>query len=98
VDGYFAKQDFVLPILKETNLEIISKLRTDADLRYLYEGQPTGRKGRPKEYEGKADVKHIDKTRFSFCYEEGNAKESTKVYQCILYSTTLKRKMTLASI
>ena len=59
MDGYFAKQDFVLPILKETNLEIISKLRTDADLRYLYEGQPTGRKGRPKEYEGKADVKHI---------------------------------------
>ena len=80
VDGYFAKKDFVLPILKETKLEIISKLRTDADLRYLYEGPQTGRKGRPKEFEGKAAVKCIDKTRFSLCHQESDAKESTKIY------------------
>lgn len=93
VDGYFAKQDFVLPILKETNLEIISKLRSDADLKYLHEGKQTGQRGRPKAYDGKVDVANIDKKRWVLCYEEGDDKEAIKVYQCILFSKTLKRNI-----
>ena len=93
VDGYFAKQDFVLPILEKTNLELISKLRSDADLKYLHEGKQTGQRGRPKAYDGKVDVANIDKKRWVLCYEEGDDKEAIKVYQCILFSKTLKRNI-----
>jgi hypothetical protein len=53
-DGYFGKVKFVDGV-KALNLELISKLRRDADLRYLYEGPYAGR-GRPQLYEGKVDL------------------------------------------
>jgi hypothetical protein len=53
-DGYFGKVKFVDGV-KALNLELISKLRRDADLRYLYEGPYAGR-GRPQLYDGKVDL------------------------------------------
>ena len=53
-DGYFGKVKFVDGV-KALNLELISKLRRDADLRYLYTGPYAGR-GRPRLYDGKIDL------------------------------------------
>jgi len=53
-DGYFGKVKFVDGV-QALNLELISKLRRDADLRYLYEGPYAGR-GRPQLYNGKVDL------------------------------------------
>ena len=53
-DGYFGKVKFVDGV-RALNLELISKLRRDADLRYLYEGPYAGR-GRPQLYDGKVDL------------------------------------------
>lgn len=36
LDAYFAKSGFINRILEHSSLHIISRLRTDADLRYLY--------------------------------------------------------------
>lgn len=58
-DGYFGKVKFVDGI-QALNLELISKLRRDADLRYLYEG-PYGGRGRPKRYAGKVDLSRRDR-------------------------------------
>ncbi len=41
VDGYFAKNEFVNAVMKNTELHLVSKLRTDADLSYIYHGKPT---------------------------------------------------------
>jgi hypothetical protein len=47
VDGYFMKQAFIEPLVKD-GLHIVTKMRPDADLRYLYHGPKVKRSGRPK--------------------------------------------------
>lgn len=42
LDSSFAKQKFLDGIEDNTNLFVISKLRKDANARYLYEGQKKG--------------------------------------------------------
>jgi len=64
VDGYFAKRKFVDAISNDTEMEVICRLRDDANLQYLYKGVKGGR-GRPKKYDGKVNVKKIDKRNFT---------------------------------
>ncbi|MBE7174201.1 MAG: hypothetical protein INR73_26740 [Williamsia sp.] len=45
-DGYFMKDSFITPLLGE-GLHIITKMRPDADLRYLYHGPKLKAPGRP---------------------------------------------------
>ena len=52
-DGFFSKVKFVDGVLA-LNLDLISKLRRDADARYLYTGPYAGR-GAPRRYAGKVD-------------------------------------------
>ena len=53
-DGAYAKKKFTDGIAEQTDLHLISKLRKDADLRYIYTGPPRkGGKGRQKIYDGK---------------------------------------------
>ncbi|TAL62162.1 MAG: hypothetical protein EPN85_03300 [Bacteroidetes bacterium] len=92
VDGYFAKESFVIPILENTSLHIISKLRTDANLWYPYQGEHTGKRGRPKSYTEKVAVKEIDKKLITLCYQD----EDTRVYEGVVYSKTLRRNIKIA--
>ena len=92
VDGYFAKESFVIPILENTSLHIISKLRTDANLWYPYQGEHTGKRGRPKSYTEKVAVKNIDKTLITLCYQD----DDTRVYEGIVYSKMLGRNIKIA--
>lgn len=94
VDGYFAKQSFVEPITKQTGLHIISKLRTDANLQYLYHGMQKDQRGRPKKYDGKIDIKNIDKRRICLDYED----DHSKVYSGIVWSVGLKREIKIAYV
>jgi len=85
LDGYFAKQNFLKGIREETSLKVITKLRVDANLRYLYKGPYSG-KGRPKEFAGKVDLKNIDKRRFKKLEES----EEVVIYECICNVVNLK--------
>lgn len=58
-DGYFGKVKFVDGI-QSLGMDVISKLRRDADLRYLYTGPYRGR-GRPRRYDGKVDLARRDR-------------------------------------
>lgn len=92
VDGYFAKKKFLDPVNEQTSFEIICRLRDDADLRYLVNrGKKTGR-GRPKKYDGKVDTKSIDKRRIKLGYED----EQMRIYEGVVYSWGLKRKIKIA--
>jgi hypothetical protein len=62
-DGYFSKVKFVDGVVA-LNLDLISKLRRDADARYLYTGPYAGR-GAPRRYAGKVDWIHRDPAVFS---------------------------------
>lgn len=94
VDAYFAKQTFVEQIKTKTDFEIISKFRKDARLKYLYTGPKKKGRGRPKKYAGDFYHKNPDMTYFELCHED----DEVQVYQAILWSTPLKRKVKVALV
>lgn len=59
-DGAYAKQKFVDGVC-EWNLHLISKLRHDANLRYLYTGPRQKRRGAPKRYDGKVHFQDLSR-------------------------------------
>jgi len=58
-DGAFAKRKFVSGV-RALDLHLISLLRVDANLRYLYTGAQRGR-GRPKLYDGKVNFADLSR-------------------------------------
>jgi len=92
VDGYFAKKEFINPIMNQTELQVISKMRSDANLSYIYKGESTGLRGRPKTLDGKIKMQQIDKRRIKLCFEN----DEIKIYEGIVFSKSLKRKIKLA--
>ena len=58
---------------------------------YLYYGKPTGRRGAPKKYAGKIDLKNIDKKYFKFISDD----DKSTIYSAIVYSKALKRNIKL---
>lgn len=92
VDGYFAKKEFINPIMNQTELQVISKMRSDANLYYIYRGESTGLRGRPKTLDGKIKMQQIDKRRVKLCFEN----DEIKIYEGVVFSKSLKRKIKLA--
>jgi hypothetical protein len=93
VDGYFMKKEFINPLLKE-GLHIVTKARSDANLMYIFKGKQKTGKGRKKLYDGKIDIKNIDKRRLLCCYSD----EQMKVYGGVVYCVLLKRTVLAAFI
>lgn len=94
VDCYFSSKKFVDQITDSTELDIICKLRSNANLRYLYRGPKRKGRGRPKLYDGKVDPKKLDKRRFKWVYQNKNV----SIYQAQLYSWSLKRIINVAYV
>jgi len=65
VDGYYPKLKFV-KVVRALDLHLVSKLRHDANLRYLYQG-PQKKFGAKRKYAGK--VKFDDLSRFEYVGE-----------------------------
>jgi hypothetical protein len=88
-DGYYAKQKYVDGIVA-LGLELITKLRNDANMRFRYTGARTGKAGRPKVYDGKVDWQ--DLSRFAVV-ETADLVVGTgvTVYTAELYHCSLKR-------
>lgn len=93
VDGYFAKKEFIQPLV-EKDLHIITKMRQDANLRYLYTAERKGGKGRPKLYDSKVDVTALDKQKLPLCYRD----KDVAVYAAVLYAVQLKMKALVAFV
>ncbi len=92
VDGYFYKQKFIDPIKDRTCLEVISKLPKNANLKYLYRGPKRKGRGRPKKYDGKVNMKKIDKRRFRQAYQD----DEVILYELVVWAVHLKRKIKVA--
>ena len=89
VDGYFYKQKFIEPIKEQTTLDIICKLPKNADLKYLYKGAKRKGRGRPKKYDGKVNMKNIDKRRFKQVCKDDDA----ILYEAVVWAVRLKRSI-----
>jgi hypothetical protein len=75
-------------------MHLISRLRDDADLRYISTEPPTGKKGRPRKYSGKIIINEIDKKYFSLISQD----HETTVYAAVVYSKALRRNIMLVHV
>jgi len=89
-DAYFSKKEFTNEIIG-AGMHLISRLRNDASLKYLYRGEKKKGPGRPRKFAGKIVLNDIDMSYFKF---EQSSKESI-IYSAIVYSDGLKRNIKL---
>ena len=95
VDGFFAKHKFLDNICSSTELEVICKLRKDADLRYLRPTQAGKKKrGRPALYDGKVNLHSLNLQRFHLSFES----EEVRLYECVVNAKKLKRNISLCYV
>jgi hypothetical protein len=92
-DAWFSKKGFVDAIL-EMKMQLISRLRDDAHLMYLTHSIATGKKGRPKKYDGKINVKKINPEYLDFIEKT----EKYNMHSGIVYSKSLKRDIRLVHV
>jgi hypothetical protein len=90
-DAYFSKKPFVDAVIS-SGLHFISRLRDDSVLKYKYTGEPTGKKGAPKKFAGKIDVKNLDTIYFTLDMRT----EEMDIYSAVVYSKAFKRDIKLA--
>lgn len=90
-DAYFSTSTFVDGIA-EFGFHLVSRFRDNADLRYLYTGPRTGKRGRPKLIDGKINYEKLNYFRMEKLHIEGL---EGKAYTLLAYSKAMKRKVRL---
>ena len=93
-DGYYVKEPFVTGLLNQTAFQLVSKMRRDANLRYLYHGKKSGKPGAPRKYDGKVICHNPDLRRFHKCFED----DEQVIYSTLVYSVSLKRVIRIAYV
>jgi len=88
VDAYFSRNPFMNKVCG-VGLEVVTRLRDDANLVYPYVGPHPKRKGAKTKHLGKFDPLNLDEAYFTCCIEE----EDFKLYEATLYSHSLKRNL-----
>ena len=91
VDGAYARRPFVDGAC-DLGLDVVSRLRADANVRYLYTGPQSGR-GRPKLYDGKVAWKELDLGRWQ---DEGELEAGVHLYSATVNHVSLKRTIQVA--
>jgi len=94
LDAFFSKKPFVDKITQQTDFQMVSRLRNDSVLRYLCTEKPTGKRGRPKKFAGKIDLKNIDKSYFTLL----DSNDEYTVYEAIVNSKSLEQSIKLVYV
>lgn len=92
-DAYFSKLPF-LEAVSQAKLYLISRLRSDSDLKYLYNGPLTGKRGAPKKFDGKIDFINLSMDHFTLDYQD----QEMKIYGAVVHSVAFKRKIKIAIV
>ena len=85
-DSFYSKKSVVDGVVA-LDLQLVSKLRIDADLRYCYTGEQKP-KGAPRKYDGKVDLNDLSRLEFG-----GELANGTKIYSQVVWHVSLKRKI-----
>jgi putative transposase len=94
-DAYYTKKTFVDTVV-HAEKHFIGKLRGDANLKYLYDDQPTGKSGRPRLYDGKVDFR--DFSTWQLVAQESTDKQTTTTYTAVVFAVALKRKIRIVCV
>lgn len=84
VDGYFMRKHFIPPLVAK-GLHVITKMRPDAYLQYLFNGEQK-KKGRARKYAGKVQWDKLDRRKWKKIYST----KQEEHYWAILYCKALK--------
>lgn len=90
-DAYFSKESFVSGV-KSLGFNLISRFRDDVNLKYLYSGPKTGKRGRPQKFVGKVDINNLDMSIFSVDYT-AEGKLAYKMYTAVVWAVSLAREV-----
>ena len=90
-DAFFSSRTFYESIRKQ-GFHLISRFRDNAHLCYIYQGERTGKPGRPRTKDGKIDFKKLDMSRMTPVVVDGLP---GKAYTLLAYSKALKCKVRL---
>jgi hypothetical protein len=90
-DGAFAKYKFVAGC-RRLDLHLVSLLRVDANLRYLYKGAQ-GKRGRPKAYDGKVNFADLSRLECA-----GEVAPQITLYTAVVNSVSLKRDIRICVV
>jgi hypothetical protein len=89
VDGYYAKKKYIDEVVS-LDLHAITKLRSDADCRFLYTGPHPKRRGARRKYDGKVNCQ--DLSRFE---DLGTRQDEPHLhlYTAVVWHKTLQRRL-----
>ena len=90
-DGYYCRLKFWNAV-RDADLNLISKLRIDANLNYLYKGEKNQR-GAPRKYDGKVDCNNLKNLTFV-----KKLRPEVNLYSLVVWSYCLKSEIRLAVI
>ena len=89
-DAFFSKVSFVNGV-SMLGFRLVSRFRSDVSLKYLYTGPRTGKRGRPKEVDGKVDLDNLRTDVFrEESYDDSDGKTVT-LHTAVVRATSLKR-------
>lgn len=95
VDAYFAKRSFIDAMVK-AGFVVITRLRKDARLRYLYTGPKRKGRGRPQQYEERIDLYNLRQDKVRACAQADDG--SWIAYELVANVQAWKRNVKLVVV
>ena len=92
VDAFFARAPFI-DMIVEAGFEVVTRLRKDQVMRYLYHGPKRKGRGRPKVFDGRIDPLNLRLDQFSPCVKATDG--SWIAYEAIVNIRAWKRNVLL---
>lgn len=92
-DAYFSKEPFV-SAMTNNGFDVISRLRTDARLQYLFTGKQREGKGRPRKFEGKINCNELNMNHFTLLEKS----KDYKILHAKVHATALKKSIQLVIV
>ncbi len=90
-DAYFSKESFATGV-KSLGFDLISRFRDDVNLKYLYTGPKSHKRGRPQKFAGKVDLQSLDMSVFNEEYTN-DGKLVYKMYTAVVWAVSLGREV-----
>jgi len=95
VDAYFSRNPFIDRMI-EAGYNVVSRLKKNVYMRYLYTGLRAKGRGAPKKYDGKIDPLNLRENVFSPCAKADD--DSWIAYEAVVHIRSWKRKAKIVVI
>lgn len=95
VDAFFSLEPFITPMV-EVGFTVVTRLRKNTYMRYLYQGSKRQGRGRPKQYHGRINPLQLDFNHFTECARDQN--KEWIAYEAVVNIRSWKRTVKLVVV